>query len=281
MYLDRSGIGSCNRVFDKQNDSTNNKWSEIMNNCPNLGFSLAVVNSLLTAIGGQTSNYDVTNSLLSLADSKWTKQFPPMPTKCWLTTVVCSARSLVAAGGVGEGRKKLSIVEVMDTETLQWSTASSLPHPLYLASATLCGDKVYILGGFYHSKKPSKSVFTCSLAALLQSCQPQSLGARLKTLSLASRPKVWHQLADTPVTLSTCASLHGRLLEVGGEGSDRKQTTAIYMYNTTTNSWEVISHMATPRSQCLLPVLPQNELMVVGGHIPNDVTDSTEIASIV
>ena len=115
MYLDRSGIGSCNRVFDKQNDSTNNKWSEIMNNCPNLGFSLAVVNSLLTAIGGQTSNYDVTNSLLSLADSKWTKQFPPMPTKRWLTTVVCSGRSLVAAGGVGEGRKKLSIVEVMDT----------------------------------------------------------------------------------------------------------------------------------------------------------------------
>ena len=29
-----------------------------------------------------------------------------MPTKRWLTTVVCSGRSLVAAGGVGEGRKK-------------------------------------------------------------------------------------------------------------------------------------------------------------------------------
>ena len=68
---------------------------------------------------------------------------------------------------------------------------------------------------------------------------------------------------------------------MGGESSVDKETTVIHMYNTTTNSWEVISHMATPRSQCLLPVLPQNELMVVGGHIPNDVTDSTEIASIV
>jgi len=37
---------------------------------------------------------------------------PPMPTKCWLTAVVCSGRSLVVAGGVGEGGKKLSTIEV-------------------------------------------------------------------------------------------------------------------------------------------------------------------------
>ena len=236
--------GVSNSVFAY--NSTNNKWSELRK-CPNYGFSLAMVNSLLTAIGGQTPNDEVTNSLLSLTDNKWTKRFPPMPTKRWVTAVVCSGRSLVVAGGVGEGNKNLSTVEVMDTKSLQWSTASSLPHPLYQASATPCGDQVYMLGGFDQNDKPSKSVFTCSLAALLQSCQPQSLGARLKTLSLASRPKVWHQLADTPVTLSTCASLHGRLLAVGGESSDDKETTAIHMYNTTTNSWEVISHMTTPR----------------------------------
>ena len=99
--------------------------------------------------------------------------------------------------------------------------------------------------------------------------------------AFSSGPKVLHQLADTPVTLSTCASLHGQLLAVGGESSDGKETTAIHMYNTTTNSWEVISHMTTPRSQCLVAVLPHNQLIVVGGHMPNDVTDSVEIASIV
>ena len=111
-------------------NSTNNKWSELPK-CPNFDFSLAMVNSLLTAIGGKTSNYEVTNSLLSLTDNKWTKQFPPMPTKRWLTAVVCSGRSLVVAGGWGEGDKRLSTVEVMDTKTLQWSTASSLPQPLH------------------------------------------------------------------------------------------------------------------------------------------------------
>ena len=263
-------------------NSTNNKWSELPE-CPNRGFSLAMVNSLLIAVGGKTLNNELTNSLLSLIDNKWTKQFPPMPTKRWLTAVVCSGRSLVVAGGsTGYKKPKLSTVQVMDTETLQWSTASSLPHPLYQASATLCGDHLYMLGGWVEDDKPSKSVFTCSLAALLQSCQPQSLGERLKTLSLASRPKVWHQLADTPVTLSTCASIHGRLLAVGGKDSDGKETTAIHMYNTTTNSWEVISHMTTPQSQCLVAVLPHNQLMVVGGFITGvNTTDSVEIASIV
>ena len=138
-----------------------------------------------------------------------------------------------------------------------------------------------MLGGFDQNEGRSKSVFTCSLAALLQSCQPQSLGARLKTLSLASKPKVWHQLADTPVTLSTCASLHGRLLAVGGKDSDDKETTAIHMYNTTTYSWEVISHMTTPRRHCLVAVLPHNQLLVVGGWTPGNGIDSVEIASIV
>ena len=137
------------------------------------------------------------------------------------------------------------------------------------------------MGGFDQNDKQSKSVFTCSLAALLQSCHPQSLVAQLKTLSLASGPKVWHQLADTPVTFSTCASLHGRQLAVGGDDSGDKQTTAIHMYNTTTNSWEVISHMATPRRQCLVAVLPQNELTVVGGVTAGGSTDFVEIASII
>ena len=259
-------------------NSTNSKWSELPK-CPNSSFSLAIVNSLLTAIGGETSNYEVTNSLLSLTDSKWTKKFPPMPTKRESTDVVSSGRSLVVAGGEGEGGKNLSTVEVMDTETLQWSTASNLPHSLSEASATLCGDQIYMLGGFDQSRK-SKSVFTCTLATLLRSCHAQSLGAQLKTLSLASGPKVWHQLADTPVILSTCASLRGRLLAVGGKDSDGEATTAIHMYNATTNSWEVISHMTTPRRQCLVAVLPHNELMVVGGFTPYE-TDSIEIASIV
>ena len=266
-----------------------NEWSEL-SKCPNYGFSLAVVNSFLTAIGGKTPNYKVTDSLLSLTDNKWTEQFPPMPTKRWLTAVVCSGKSLAVAGGIGERDKELETVEVMDTETLQWSTASSLPHPLSQATAVCCRDQVCMLGGWVPSG-PSKSVFTCSLATLLRSCQAQSPGGEgasyfallaRRTLSLAIKPQTWHKLTDTPVTLSTFASLHGQLLAVGGRDSRGKMTTAIHMYNPTTNSWEVISHMATPRTQCLVAVLPHNELMVVGSYTPDCVTEcGVEIASII
>ena len=275
--------GGTNSVFAY--NTTNKKWSQLPK-CLNRSFSLAVVNGLLTAIGGKTPNNEITNSLLSLTENKWTKRFPLMPTKRWLTAVVCSgrSRSLAIAGGWGEGDKYLSTVEVMDTVTLQWSTASSLPHPLREATATLCGDQFYMLGGFGKSGR-SKSVFTCSLAALLQSCQLQSqVIAQLKTLSLTSSPKVWRQLADTPVTLSTCASLHGQLLAVGGKDKAGKMTTSIHTYNTITNSWEAISHMKTPRTQCLVAVLPRNELMVVGGQTSDgDLigTDSVEIAIVV
>ena len=257
-------------------NSTTKTWSELPR-YPNHSFSLTIINSLLTAIGGKTTNYVLTNSLLSLTGKKWTKQFPPMPTKRSYASVVCSGKSLIVAGGLGG----LSAVEVMDIETLQWATASSLPRPLCGELAAICGDQVYMLGGFDWMGKFSKSLFTCSLAALLKSCRPQSLVAQLKTLSLASRSKVWHQLADTPVIHSTWVALHGRLLAVGGCDSNDKQTTAIHMYNTTTDSWEVISHMATPRQRCLVAVLPHNKLMVVGGWTADSKTDTVEVTTIV
>ena len=58
-------------------DSTKSVWSELPR-CPNCNFSLAVINDLLTAIGGRTPEGKVTSTLLSLTDKKWMEQFPPI-----------------------------------------------------------------------------------------------------------------------------------------------------------------------------------------------------------
>ena len=58
----------------------------------------------------------------------------------------------------------------------------------------------------------------------------------------------------------------GQLLAVGGEDADEKPTTAVYTFNQATNSWNVISHMTTARKNCFAAVLPNNQLMVVGGE---------------
>ena len=58
----------------------------------------------------------------------------------------------------------------MDTESYQWSTAADLPQPMRYASATICGDQLYMLGGDSKNYDPIKSVYICSVSTLLRSC---------------------------------------------------------------------------------------------------------------
>ena len=258
------------RYVQSYNSDTED-WSPLPP-CPTEYFPLAVVNGLVTAVGGWLfpawlGPKKSTNTLLSLVARKggrrkWVEHFPPMPTKRDLAAIVCSGKALVVAGGVQERGIKLTTVEVMNTDTLNWSAASSLPHPLYAATATICRDNIYLVGGCGQHGW-TMSVLTCSLNDLLES-QPSS--------------QVWKTVANLPVTCSTCVTLNGQLLAVGGEGPDKKVTNSIYAYNQETDSWEIITHMPTARYQCLVAILPHNELMVVGGWTGTKETDIVETA---
>ena len=247
---------------------TNKKWSELPKYPYKLG-SLAVINGQLTAIGGYDDTFTCTNKLLTLRGRlrrSWSDVFPPMPTKRIGTTAVTSKEHLIVAGGrTGLGyANSINTVEVMDTKTLVWSTVASLPHRYYRASATICGDHLYMLGGD-DDKDKTKSVLTCSLTELLQS----------------SSSSVWHRVADVPAYFSSCAAVNGQLVAVGGCDEDLKATAAIHKYNPTTNSWDHISNMPTARFRCLVAVLPTNEMMAVGGWIYFATnTDKVDIASI-
>ena len=185
------------------------------------------------------------------------------------TAAVTTNQHLIVAGG--ERRSVLTnTVEVMDIQALVWSTAASLPHPYSKASATICGDQLYMLGGFDKDGARTKSVLTCSLIELLQSCGEASLDP------------VWHRIADVPVYESTCAAVNGELVAVGGVDAKGKTTSAVHKYNLTTDSWDIISNMPTVRCWCLVAVLPTNEVMVVGGYTTtsiSSITDKVEIAN--
>ena len=267
-------------------NSGTEEWSTLPE-CPKYNFTLTVVNDLVTAVGGSHFTLRVleklTNTLLSLMEEggrkKWVQHFPPMPTQRKYTAVVSNGKALVVAGGKGEGEGYmyvvLATVEVMDTDTLQWSTASSLPHPLTDATVTICGDRVYLVGGDDGRGliNYTKSVFTCSLSALLQS------QTRMKTALLPENHPIWHAITDLPVHSSSCVTLKGQLLAVGGYDPHTGVTNTIYSYNTGTKSWEIISHMSTPRRLCLVTALHGNELMVVLGGRHHDV-DKVEIATV-
>ena len=240
------------------------KWSKLLEYSYYYS-SLAVVNGQLTAIGGckALGNKDTyTNKLLCLPG--YEEIFPAMPTKRRNTTVVTSKEHLIVAGGIIGVFNGLHTVEVMDIKTLVWSTVASLPHPYSFASGTICGDQLYMLGGA-DGKGNTKSVLTCSLTELLQS----------------SSSSIWHRAADIPAYRSTCAAVNGVLLAVGGCDKGDKPSSAIHKYNSTADSWNLISNMPTARYYTLVAVLPTNEMMVVGGctKMKGDDLDTIEITN--
>ena len=265
-----------------------NQWYDLPV-CSYNGCSIAIVNDLLTTIGGSQGR-NITNQLFSLtgegSSRSWTEKFPPMPTKRDFTTALCAETALIIIGGMNEQLVRLRTVEVMNTETQQWSSVAHLPEKLYLASATVCGDSVYLLGGWKDYRVRNDSVYTCSLKALLQSSVKTIGGHLASALSLqSSKFSAWRRVAKLAVTQSTCVCLNGQLLAIGGYcHSNRSVTADVHLYNEDTESWEVISHLLEPRCKCFAAVLPDNQLMVIGGNKESDLnsdgkTDLVEIAS--
>ena len=251
-----------------------------------IGCALAIVKNFLTLIGGR-NHTDKTNKLFSLTteNAKWTEEFPPMPTKRWGACALCTEAALIVAGGEGEAdADKLATTEVLNTATLQWSTVVDLPQQMFSGSLVQIGSgTLYMLGAYDRDQHPIKAVYMCSLNALLQSCNPQSLKRQFaKSLSL-SQMGLWRRVTDIPAVDSAYVSLHGQLLAIGGKDSDNKPTSAIHMYDPSNNSWKIISHTITPpRRKSYAAVLPDNQIIVVGGLIDylGIQTDTVEIVAI-
>ena len=269
-YFTPASITSS-RVYSYQNILGNEQWSRLPDN-PNEAFSLAVIDGLLTSVGGWKGR-GPTNTLLSLTGEgerkQWSEVFPPMPTSRSRTACITTEKALVVAGGYTSG--DLATVEVMDINTKQWITVCPLPQKLESSSGIVCGDSLY-LAGVFSGGSWSKSVFTCSLPDLWQ---PETLGSRIRRT--LTRSNIWKEISSLSVTRSTLASFGGHLLAIGGDDDSGNPTTDVYRYDSHTDSWHVISQMKNKRSQCLAVTLPEDQLIIVGGLTGIGDTDSVEI----
>ena len=233
-----------------------NKWTKLPQRKYN-HFAMAVINDALTTIGGMDSQVKATNTLLSLSGSSWEEVLPPMPTKRAFPAAANTPTHLMVAGGrqsfYGD---PVATVEVLNTETLQWSTASSLPETVSFPTMTTCGGCIYLANRY-------NEIFSSSMEDLLKSTIRSDGGS------------VWTRLANIPAPQwSTLATLRGCVLAIGGEYGVNP-TGAIHCYDVATKSWSVIGEMATPRYRALTAVLPSNELVVVGGVDTNLTTCTT------
>ena len=265
------------RVYSYENILGNEQWSRLPAN-PNMGCGLAIIDGLLTSVGGRGP----TNTLLSLTGKgerkQWSVVFPPMPTPRSSTACITTEKALVVAGGYAGG--DLATVEVMDMNTKQWTTVCPLPQKASELSSIACGDSLFLAGGCTGAQW-SKSVFTSFLPDLWK---PKTLRSRIRhTLPRQTLPRnkrnllAWKEINSLPVTRSTLASFDGHLLAIGGDDS-RNPTTDVYRYNPHTDSWHVISQTKNKRSKCFAFTLPENQLIIVGGYTETlHYTESVEI----
>ena len=247
--------------------------------------SIAYVNGWLTTIGGgnDTTVFGLTlkggactDKLYSLDNvGKWKELFPPMPTKRKGVASLNTGKHLIVVGGMGEKNVCLSVVEVMDTATCQWMTAAHLLEPRITPSMTVVGGNLYVVGGEANQGIETSSVYVCSIGALINSCsskQPQTADSAFFT---------WNRISDLPVSMTTCVTLHGRLLAVGGRDAFNKATSAVYIYEPATNTWVITSYMPLARYLCVAAVSNDSQLLVVGGfNEAGIITDSVEVGSV-
>ena len=268
--------GNSHRVYSYQNIPGNEQWSRLPDN-PNKAYSLAVLDGVLTTVGGLGSN-GPTNALLSLTGGErkqWFELFPPMPTPRSSTACITTEKALVVAGGYAGG--DLATVEVMDMNTKQWTTVCPLPQKASELSSIACGDSLFLAGGCTGAQW-SKSIFTSFLPDLWT---PMTLRSRIQhTLPRSNKRNLlaWKEINSLPVTRSTLTSFDCHLLAIGGNDDSRNPTTDVYRYDSHTDSWHVISQMKNKRSKCFAFTLPENQLIVVGGYTETlYYTESVEI----
>ena len=247
-------------VYVYENVLGEEAWCVLTHN-PTSSFGLAVVDGILTSVGGY-----IINALLSLIEEgngkEWSAIIPPMPTARESAACVTTEQVLVVAGGQGVNHEPLDIVEVMSIRTKQWSAVSRLPQKCSNLSGAVFQDMLYMAGG----PETSKSVFTCSLPDLWS-----------PTASLSPSRKVWKEIDCLPVDRSSLVQFGGQLLAIGGRDDSGKSTSNIYRYDPHSDSWTIITHMKNKRSECLAVTPLGDYLLVVGGVKYEESTDSVEI----
>ena len=219
------------------------QWEE-HSYCPHLKSGLAIINEMLTAVGGKTQN--TTNKLVSWRDEQWEEVFSPMAIARCGHAVVSDESYVIAAGGMNDETS----VELFKISSNTWSTVAGLPQPLYRITATLCNDRIYAMDDY-------GSAFSILMSDLTPDI----------SRDLPASQSCWLPLSSTvPRESSTLCAVNGVVMAVGGSKENRIPENDIYAYNVSSGKWIKVGSMDTQRFLPIVAVLPGDKIVVVGGR---------------
>ena len=214
---------------------------------------MAILTDKLTLVGGiNTSTDKVTNQVTVWEGEEmsqgWTYPYPPMTTPRYSPAVATYGDRLVVAGG--SAYDDLTTVEIFDTTSHQWLTASPLPVECSSMTSAIVNQELFLLGGTLTTK-----MLVVSLPDITRTCVHSTT---------TTRSAQWHTLPAPPLTNSAAISLHGSILAIGGYHDD-DSSTAIHIYHPATNNWYKVGDLPCPRSECSCTLLHSGHILVAGG----------------
>ena len=225
------------------------KWEELPP-CPYWNSGLVIINGQLTAVGGVDKSR-CTNKLSTFRQRQWIKEYPPMDTARSNTTVVSSSDGeyIIVIGGHVGGGGRTATVELFQVSSRRWHQLKDLPQTLAYPSATICGDKLHVIG-------IEGNGYSCSLQALLSIDRP------ITSPSIAEHLISWTSLPRLPVTHSTAATLSGQLVIIGGEKYGQPFKT---IHQLLEGHWVEIGSMSCCTYWCFVVNSSPDKIMIVGG----------------
>ena len=116
---------------------------------------------------------------------------------------------LVVGGENFNGR--LTTVEILNTDTMEWTEVSPTPEPTCNASLAIIGDTVYVLAGMKaQGHNFSNAAYTCSFSELIKSTPEDD--------------EVWDTLPTVPSDFAVATVMCDTLVAVGGWSPERQDT---------------------------------------------------------
>ena len=257
-----TGLVSTARAVLKY-ETVTDSWS-FLPPCPTHGHGLSTFNGHLVSVGGihaSDPGVTATNSIYVYQNSNWVAALPPMHTARFRPSTFTYNTHLIVCGGITSWTSAVrftctSSVEMLNSETGQWSTLASLPFALSHISVNVTDDSCYLIGGA-NCRGYTQSACSAPLPLLMKSSfRPSPSSA------------VWKVLPDCPLYGSTAAEIGGCVIALGGQKPDSADgSTDVHLFSQNSKSWRrttavnlpIASYYATSNS------LAENNIILVGG----------------
>ena len=255
------GGGATDSVIGGDDERTVYEYDEDSNQWVSLppynyvGFAMAILTNKLALVGGFNTS-TVTNQV-SVCEGEgtsrgWTHPYPPMTVPRFSPAVATYGDRLVVAGGYDGG--DLATVEVLNTTSQQWLSASPLPVGCSEMTSAIVNQELFLLGG------------TLTMEALVVSL-PDITRSSVHSAT-TNRSAQWRTLPAPPLEQSAAISLCGAVLAIGGLHGN-KSNKAIHVYQPATSNWRKVGDLPCPRSSCSCTLLPSGGILIAGGNDSN------------